>query len=138
MSDPRFLSAITRSLLSVSVTRLLAQAGPAAEPPSETPGTEGNRPVTIGPEYRIDPEDTHYWVMASQHTSAALDAKGYEHRFCSVWPPATVRTRSSRSPWQTPSCGSGAHIGQNKPPPAVTSSLDADAGRKTRSWRRPP
>jgi hypothetical protein len=29
-----------------------------------------------------DPEETHHnWVMAGQRTSAALDAKGYHHRF---------------------------------------------------------
>ena len=29
-----------------------------------------------------DPEETHHnWVMAGQRTNAALDAKGYHHRF---------------------------------------------------------
>jgi hypothetical protein len=29
-----------------------------------------------------DPEDTHHnWVMAGKRTSAALEAKGYDHRF---------------------------------------------------------
>ena len=42
----------------MAVIVLLAEAGRAAEPPTENPGSEGNGSFTIGPDYRLDPDLT--------------------------------------------------------------------------------
>ena len=58
MLNRRPITACARFFANLGLIGLLTQAAMAAELYSETPGTEGEGKVTIGPEYKIDPDLT--------------------------------------------------------------------------------
>ena len=58
MLDTRFRAVALRHLLSVGLVGLLAITARAADKHAENPGTEGDGSLTIGPEYKIDPDLT--------------------------------------------------------------------------------
>ena len=58
MLNRRPITACARFFANLGLIGLLTQAAMAAELYSETPGTEGEGKITIGPEYKIDPDLT--------------------------------------------------------------------------------